>query len=200
MNGSNMTHSSRFSTAQSFRFFVFPVLFVFLILLGLVVGGCSGGNSNTSRKYSPPNLDVCQNLQVPGEDKVIFRVHATGVQIYRWSGTNWIFQAPEASLFSDAGANGLVGTHYAGPTWESNSGSKVVGTVLDRCTPNQNTIPWLLLKAVSTDEPGLFHRVTHIQRVNTSGGLAPAEPGSSPGEVRNVPYTAEYFFYRSKNN
>jgi len=43
--------------------------------------------------------------------------------------------------------------------------------------------------------PGIFRDVSSIQRVNTVGGRAPTAPGS-PGEVRNVPYSAEYFFYR----
>jgi len=40
--------------------------------------------------------------------------------------------------------------------------------------------------------------VTQIQRVNTVGGNAPANPGSVTGEEARVPYTAEYFFYREQ--
>jgi hypothetical protein len=39
--------------------------------------------------------------------------------------------------------------------------------------------------------------VTYVQRVNTTGGLRPAAPGSSIGAVVEVPYTAEYYFYRA---
>ena len=56
-------------------------------------------------------------------------------------------------LSADAGGHSTVGTQYAGPTWESNSGSTVVGTV--------------------------FERVTFIQRVNTVGGTAPARDDAS---------------------
>jgi hypothetical protein len=56
-------------------------------------------------------------------------------------------------------------------------------------------IPWLLLDAVQSGGSGMFHDVSSIQRVNTAGGRAPSAPGSA-GEVRNVPYTAEYYFYR----
>ena len=97
------------------------------------------------------------------------------------------------------GDNGIVGIHYAGPTWESNSGSKVVGTVLERCTPDPDAIPWLLLKAVSNEGPG-FSRVTFIQRVNTVGGIAPTDPGDFVGEEVEVPYTTEYYFYRAPTN
>jgi hypothetical protein len=134
---------------------------------------------------------------VPEGSKLVFRAFATGVQIYSWNGTSWSFVAPLAVLSADAGGKSVVGTHYAGPTWESNSGSKVVGTVSVRCTPDASTIPWLLLTGVSSG-PGLFHRVTFIQRVNTVGGLAPSDPGSVAGEEVRVPYTAVYFFYRTK--
>ncbi|MEW5917700.1 MAG: DUF3455 domain-containing protein [Gemmatimonadota bacterium] len=145
-----------------------------------------------------PDLSACQNLRAPAGSKLAFHTFATGVQIYRWNGTSWSFVAPEAVLTEDAGGNGVVGTHYAGPTWESNSGSKVVGALVDRCTPNPNAIPWLLLRAVSNDGPGIFQRVTSIQRVNTVGGLAPATSGTVVGEEARVPYTTEYFFYRLK--
>ena len=37
-----------------------------------------------------------------------------------------------------------------------------------------------------------------IQRVNTVGGVAPSTAGSVVGEIAEVPYTAEYFFYRGR--
>ena len=73
----------------------------------------------------------------------------------------------------------------------------MVGTVIDRCTPDPDAIPWLLLGAISSESPGIFHRVTHIQRLNTVGGNAPTAPGNFTGEVARVPYTTEYFFYRA---
>jgi hypothetical protein len=122
-----------------------------------------------------------------------------GAQIYRWNGTSWGFVEPVATLFSDADYHGKVGTHYLGPTWESNSGSKVVATRLFGCTPDATAIPWLQLQTVSTDGSGIFSSVTYIQRVNTKGGLAPTAPGTSIGAVAEVPYTAEYYFYRARN-
>jgi hypothetical protein len=134
---------------------------------------------------------------VPAGNEVAFHVYATGVQIYRWDGTTWSFVAPDAVLYADAGAHGEVGSHYGGPTWESNSGSKVVGAVVERCSVDSSAIPWLLLRAVSTQGPGVFEGVTFIQRVNTAGGLAPSQSGTSPNELARVPYTAEYYFYKA---
>jgi hypothetical protein len=140
-----------------------------------------------------PDVGDCQNVQPPAGNKVAFETYAEGAQIYRWTGTNWSFVAPDAVLYS---GNGGVGIHYGGPTWESNSGSKVVATVAERCTPDPDAIPWLLLEAVSSEGPGIFHRVTYIQRLYTEGGLAPADPGDFVGEEVQVPYTATYVFYR----
>lgn len=125
------------------------------------------------------------------------------MQVYRWNGTSWGFVEPVATLFAESDYRGKVGIHYAspssGPTWESNSGSKVVVTRLADCTPDATAIPWLLLQAVSTEGPGVFSSVTWVQRVNTIGGRAPAAPGLSIGAVIEVPYTAEYYFYRAQD-
>jgi len=83
------------------------------------------------------------------------------------------------------------------PTWESNNSGKVVASRLEGCTPDPTAIPWLLLQKVSTEGPGIFDRVTYIQRVNTSGGLAPSDPGHFVGEQVEVPYAAQYYFYRA---
>src|SRR5262249_6160382 len=163
-----------------------------------MVAADSGGlNSNPGNDNRAPDLGDFPNLQVPAGKKGAFHAYAEGVPIYRWDGMGWTFVAPEATLFADAGHQGVVGTHYAGPTWESASGSKVVGTVLARATADPNAIDWLLLKAKATDGPGIFDQVTYIQRVNTVGGKAPTAAGNYVGEEVRVPYTAEYFFYRA---
>jgi hypothetical protein len=164
-----------------------------LLLLALVAPVQAGpGHVNRA-----PDLGDCQNLQVPAGNKVAFHVYGVGVQIYTWTGTSWSFVSPEAVLFADPGDHRVVGFHYAGPTWESLSGSEVVGTVIQSCTPNPDAIPWLLLGAVSNEGHGIFQRVTFIQRLNTVGGKAPTVPGDFPGQVARVPYTARYYFYRA---
>jgi hypothetical protein len=57
----------------------------------------------------------------------------------------------------------------------------------------------LLLSKYRTDGAGIFSSVTFIQRVNTTGGLAPTDPGTTDGEQREIPYTAEYYFYKAEN-
>ena len=141
---------------------------------------------------------LCDRLQVQG-GRVAFHVYALGVQIYRWNGTSWVFVAPAARLFADAEYHGEVGIHYAGPTWESHSGGKVIASRLEGCAPDPTAIPWLLLQIVSTEGPGIFDRVTYIHRVNTAGGLPPNAPGPYIGAEEEVPYTAEYYFYRAQD-
>jgi hypothetical protein len=138
----------------------------------------------------------CSEIQVEAGNKVAFRAFGIGVQVYRWNGTAWTFVEPVANLYADANYQGKVGTHYAGPTWESNSGSKVVATRVNGCSPDAGTIPWLLLKKVTTDGPGIFSDVTFVQRLKTTGGSPPANPGAFVGVESRVPYTAEYYFYR----
>lgn len=145
----------------------------------------------------PPD---CPKIIVPEGNRVAFHVFAVGVQIYRWDGANWAFTGPEATLYADPHHHAQVGTHFGtpgGPAWQSNSGSRIVAQRMDACTPDATAIPWLLLRAVSREGRGIFSSVSYVQRVHTAGGLAPATPGAFVGEEMRVPYTAEYFFYRS---
>ena len=152
--------------------------------------------SSTDPTAVPPDLGSCDSLAVPAGSELVFHTYARGLQIYRWNGAAWILDGPSATLFADADYRGVVGTHSTGPTWKSNSGSTVKGEVSKRCNVSPDAIQWLLLRAVSTEGRGVFRGVTHIQRVNTVGGKAPAEAGSL-NQVRSIPYTAEYFFYRA---
>jgi hypothetical protein len=140
---------------------------------------------------------LCDGVQAPTEVRVSHHFYARGVQIYQWNGVAWSFVAPMATLYASPNYKGQVGLHYAGPTWESNDGSKVVASRVEGCSPDPTAVPWLLLQTVSTQGPGIFACVSHVQRINTAGGLAPATPGSSVGETAEVPYTAEYYTYRA---
>lgn len=170
-----------------------------LIALLIVIGLAPASNSAAPGDKSPDlPSPLCDRLKVEAGNKVHSHVYATGTQIYRWDGLSWVFVEPAATLYANANYNGKVGVHYRGPTWESNSGSKVVASRLYGCTPDATAIPWLLLEAVSTSGPGIYSSVSFVQRVNTTGGLAPAYPGLVIGQMAEVPYTAEYYFYREQ--
>lgn len=172
-----------------------------LAALLMVAGLASISVTRADDDHRAPELPspVCDSVNVPIGNKVAFHAYALGVQIYRWNGAGWDFVAPEATLYASANFRGKVGTHYAGPTWESNSGSNVVARRDAGCSVDATAIDWLRLQAVSTDGPGIFSHVTYIQRVNTVGGKAPAAPGSFVGAEARVPYTAEYYFYRAED-
>ena len=156
----------------------------------------------TDENNGPQLPAECGSIQAPEGNKLAFHVYARGVQIYRWNAitVKWDFVAPRATLFAEQNYFGEVGTHYAGPTWESKSGSKVEGRRVPGtgCRPDPTAIEWLLLSKHSASGPGIFASVTFIQRVNTAGGLPPTEAGSTDGEVKEVPYTTEYYFYRQQ--
>ena len=142
------------------------------------------------------DLGECEEINAPEGSKLVYHAYAEGVQIYQWDGTTWAFRGPSATLYADAAGTATIGTHYAGPTWKGNGGSLVVGRLHTPCEVGPADIPWLLLDGIRSEGPGIFNGVTSIQRVNTVGGRAPTAHGSL-NEVRNVPYTAEYFFYRA---
>jgi hypothetical protein len=152
-----------------------------------------------------PGIDMIPDgLQPPSGQVLALAVQGTGVQIYECKAAkedpsrfSWTLKAPEADL-KDLSGN-FVGKHYAGPTWEASDGSKVVGEVVAKHdAPDPASIPWLLLRAKSTSGSGLFSAIASIQRLQTSGGSAPALKcdNSQSGKESRVPYSALYRFYK----
>jgi hypothetical protein len=145
----------------------------------------------------------CALIAVDAGHKLDFRAYAKGVQIYRWNANTffWDFVAPRADLFAEESFHGEIGTHFEGPRWQSKGGSRVkAAAVLGKsCTPDSSAIAWLLLKSNENTPSGMFRDVTFIQRVNTTGGLRPTTPGMLDGEIKEVEYTAEYYFYKAEN-
>ena len=147
---------------------------------------------------------VPEALKPPADQELAFTLRATGVQIYEGRAAQgeparleWVFVAPEAELTEASGAK--AGTHYAGPTWEGLDGSKVVGEVKAKDTSRSaGSIPWLLVTARTTSGMGRFARVKSIQRLDTSGGAAPAEAPGRAGQVARVPYKATYAFFQGR--
>jgi hypothetical protein len=173
-----------------------------LVLIGLVTFAVEPAFAfdNTNGPELP---EACTSIKVEDGNKLAFHTYARGVQVYRWNAitSTWDFVAPVATLYAEENYFGEVGNHSVGPVWQSKSGSLVEGRrVLGTgCTPDPTAIAWILLKKFRTDGNGIFASVTFIQRVNTTGGLVPTAPGVTDGEVKEVPYTAEYYFYRAEN-
>jgi hypothetical protein len=170
-------------------------------LLGLALLAASTASALADDNRAP---EVPFEIAVEDGQKVHFHGYAEGVQIYTWNGVDWGNAVPRATLFDDDG--NIVATHFGtpnGPAWRSNSGSEVVGKLPPkRARVDLTAIEWLLLPANApfTHGPGIFEGTTFIHRVNTAGGLAPSVAGSVIGQVAEVPYTADYFFYHQSNN
>lgn len=149
---------------------------------------------------------VPESLKVPATQVLALEAHAAGVQIYTCSAGKadparfeWVFKAPEADLWDGNGKK--IGKHYAGPTWESFDGSKVVGEVVAKDDgPDAGAIPWLLLRAKSTSGNGVFGTTLSVQRLSTVGGKAPAEgcDKTQSGKEARVAYKARYTFFAAK--
>ena len=166
-------------------------------IAGLALLAATAGPALADDNRAP---EVPTQIEVPDQNKVHFHGFGVGFQIYTWNGTSWGSAVPQATLFNDEG--NVVAIHFAGPSWQSNSGSKVVGALPPDAAVvvDPDAIPWVRLHALTAEGPGIFAHTSYIQRVNTTGGKAPSENGAFVGQVARVPYTADYFFYRPAGN
>jgi uncharacterized protein DUF3455 len=110
----------------------------------------------------------------------------------------WVFVAPAATLYEGTRSVGRLATAN---TWESSSDrSSVSGLVRASQAGGVDNLPWTLMRAHPAGDSGLFAGVTSIQRVNTTGGIAPATgcDASRAGAEARVAFSAEYYFYRRR--
>ena len=141
----------------------------------------------------------------------------------------WKLFTPEATLFSDdpkdpkqlithffspnpdeVNANAFTNFHPIRATWQSSQDTSSVWatTILagDAVDVTPGAVAWLKLTAVGRqngpDGGDVLAKTTFVQRVNTSGGVAP--PANTCDSLQEVgsqafrPYTADYIFYTDK--
>jgi len=110
----------------------------------------------------------------------------------------WAFSSPQSTLY-DAGRP--VARNAAENMFESlGDRSTVTASIRARQDGGSNNLPWLLLRAQSTADAGLFAGVTSVQRVNTAGGVAPdtgCDANNAGKEARSA-FKADYYFYRRR--
>ena len=143
-------------------------------------------------------LGSVQAHAAEASDRVL-RWAADGVQIYACAADQdrftWRLQRPEAVLVGENGER--RGQHGAGPSWQAEDGSTVVGTVVSSApSPTWGSIPWLMLRASSHDGNGVMGGVAYILRTDTVGGAAPPTgcDAAHAGAGLRVPYRATYLF------
>ncbi|HEY6412215.1 MAG TPA: DUF3455 domain-containing protein [Edaphobacter sp.] len=159
------------------------------IVIALAAANLLSAAANAQNSTDPPQ----------GQRAVLIAL-GKGSQIYTCQLTNgtpqWIFKQPEAILYSADSAE--VGTHGAGPLWTSKDGSSVKGEVITKAaSPEAGAIPWLLLKAASTEGTGILTKVEFIRRSDTHGGIASTTGCDAQhlNAVSRIPYSATYTFY-----
>ena len=170
------------------------------LLLAVIVAAAAALSLMQVAQAGPPPPVVPDAIKVPDGNKVFLIGHAVGVQIYSCNGVVWSFVAPRANLYNKHGK--LIITHFAGPTWEAKDGSTVVGRAEASVTVDPTAIPWLRLAAASTaagPDGDRLIATTYVQRIATTGGLAPLAAecnATTAGTVAEVPYTADYYFWK----
>ena len=110
----------------------------------------------------------------------------------------WAFVGPKAVLNNRSGRT--VGSYYGPPaTWQAADGSRITGAQLAVAPARAGNIPLQLVKANPAMGAGAMTGISHIQRVATRGGVAPAMPcaAASIGQRQVVAYQADYIFYKA---
>jgi hypothetical protein len=175
---------------------------IVLAAMLLVVGQVLSLPVSAAASFGTPPT-VPEAIAVPPGSVLLFNSHAKGVQTYECQNGVWAFHAPRALLF-DPESNRPTGIHYGGidrgltpgPWWEALRDSSRIraGNAVSAPSPNANSIPLLRLEVLERQGSGVFSPVSYIQRLNTKGGVGPTG-GCQTGAQRQVPYTADYYFY-----
>ena len=201
MSTTTTTTRGRADTTRSRR------LARFLLACTCVLALCGLVAASASARLDPSTAagDPLDPRTYAPESKLFLGVHAVGVQKYtcQANGT-WLFTDPEATLYAMAGPEKSVGTHFLNfatgrPVWRFKDGSSVEAARKASAPGGAGNIALLLLQAV-VNTPGSdgdrLTTATWVQRLNTSGGVAPAGP-CTPGDTVAVPYTTDYFFWKA---
>ncbi len=157
---------------------------------------------------TPSQAEIPDVIAVPGELPATL-LHAEGAQIHQCTAgphnqRAWQPREPIATLMLDGNT---VGRHYGGlhweqvdastPRWEHIDGSSVRAKIVATAAGvTADDLPWLKLRVVSQNGNGLFYGVSHVQRINTKGGIAQGSCDKAGGFL-SVPYSADYIFWRA---
>lgn len=178
-----------------------------LLLFALFAAACStvapptgpAPGATPDSAVQTPSLGLFSRIKAPGGTQPVLQLSARGVQIFRCekrdTGYTWVFRQPEAQL-SDAGGK-AAGRHGANFSFEHSDGSRLVANVAAYDdAPDSANLRWLLMTTRSYGD-GAFAGVTHVQRINTRGGMPPARcETAQAGQLLRVDFSADFVFYR----
>jgi hypothetical protein len=170
-----------------------------------------------AQTVTPP--PVPPGLEVTAPSQAFLVGHAIGTQNYVCQPSQslgrvaWTLFTPEATLFGEQ--NDQLITHFFSPnpvedavvraTWQDSADTSIVwARAVASATVDPSAIAWVTLQATGTQRGpaggGTLADTTFVQRLNTTGGLAPATGCDVPtdaGRKAFIPYTADYFFYKN---
>lgn len=176
---------------------------VLAVSLLTACGSMSPMKTMSAPMYSQMSLPA--TVQVPAGHKVAMETVGVGDITYQCNPKKdmagqfeWVFVGPDAKLNDRSGKQ--VGKYYGPPaTWESMDGSKLTGAQVAVAPSSAGNIPLQLVKANPAMGTGAMMGVTYIQRVATSGGVAPAMvcDATNTSSKQIVRYQADYIFYKA---
>jgi hypothetical protein len=161
----------------------------------------SGPASPSPVPVPTPSLGFFSKIKAPSTHEPALQLASRGVQIFRCekrdAGTVWVFRQPQADLLDSSG--NAVGQHGANFSFEHEDGSRLVSNIAAYDEASKPTdLRWLLLTTRSFGK-GALENVTHVQRVNTSGGMPPARcEASQLNQLLRVDFTSDFVFYRPR--
>ena len=151
-----------------------------------IIAGCQTVSAPPASPTPPgrtgpvsPDLGFFSKIKAPSDREPVLKLAARGAQVFRCEKRDtqgvWIFRQPDAELLDAAGK--VVGRHDA---------------------PKPTDLRWLLLTTKSYGK-GAFEGVTHVQRVNTAGGMPPASCDlAHAGRILRIDFTSDFVFYRAR--
>jgi len=149
-----------------------------------------------------PSLGFFSKIKAPSTHFPALQLASRGVQIFRCEKREadapvWVFRQPQADLLDPGGK--AIGKHGANFSFEHDDGSRLVSTIAAYDEASKPTdLRWLLLMTRSFGK-GALENVTHVQRVNTSGGMPPARcENAQLNQLLRVDFTSDFVFYRPR--
>ncbi len=144
-------------------------------------------------------------VQVPAGHRVVLESVGAGDITYECRDKanaagqyEWVFAGPNAGLADRQGRS--IGRYFGPPaTWAASDGSAITGTQLAVAPAGDGNIPLQLVKANPASGQGVMSGISHIQRVATRGGVAPASTcdATAKGKREVVKYQADYIFWKA---
>jgi hypothetical protein len=161
----------------------------------------SSPSAGTRGGVAAPSLGFFSKIKVPDGHEPVLSLAARGVQVFRCEKRDgqgiWVFRQPDAELLDATGK--VVGRHGANFSFEHVDGSRLVASIAAHDeAPKPTDLRWLLMTTRSFGK-GAFDGVTHVQRINTNGGMPPARcDAAQAGRVLRVDFNSDFLFYRPR--